>query len=134
MKEPAIIIFYKSDTGCGGSDHRPVIGEILDELLSHPFGFIPETAVEGHLAATGLISVVVNPNIQFFKDLNHIHPGIGIDLVDETGYENINNHGSLLITVYSGMNCHPSMPGRVFKISKIWKYHNSVVYYFGNIT
>ena len=89
MKEPAVIVFNKPDARCRGPYNRPVVGEILDELLSHALGFIPETAVEGHLSATGLVAVVVNPDIQLFKNLYHVHPGVGVDLVGKTGYENI---------------------------------------------
>jgi hypothetical protein len=75
--------------------------EFHDKLLSNCFGIIPESAVERYLSATGLVFIIKDLDIIFFKDLDHIKTSLGIDLVNKTGNKNIDGHWLLLPKGYA---------------------------------
>jgi hypothetical protein len=90
--------FDISHTGCRRRYYRAVIRKITDEFLTQLFCFIPITAVESHLSAAGLIIIVMNLNAAFFKNSNHVHPRLRVNLIDEARDKYIyNGHNALLI-------------------------------------
>ena len=91
-KQFSIIIPDVSHTGGGWGNNGPVIRKVTDELFAQFPGLFPEAGIERHLSAAGLVFVVVDLNPEFFKDPDHVHTRFRVNLIDKTGYKNINGH------------------------------------------
>jgi hypothetical protein len=96
MKKFVIVILYIRGAGGSGCHHRPVLRKVLDKLPSYGFGFLPESAVESHLPATGLVGVIMYLMTQLLKDPDHIKSRLRIKLINETWNEDVDGHGNYL--------------------------------------
>jgi hypothetical protein len=64
-----------------------VSGEIFQEFGADIAGFVPEPGIEGRLAATGLIGVIVHVHACFLQHFHHIESGLGVKLVYKAWYK-----------------------------------------------
>lgn len=93
VKETGKIGSDISGAGCRRSDHRAVVLKISKKLLTQLLRLLQETIFICKLAATGLIAVVKDSYPKLLQNPDHVHPCLRINLIDETGNENVDKHG-----------------------------------------
>src|SRR6185436_15477321 len=67
----------------------------MDEFLTDFLALVPEACIESRLPAAGLFFVVIDGDTKVFQHLYHVHCSVRVNLVDETGNENVNDHQEL---------------------------------------
>ena len=92
MKQFTIVIPHKTRTGGGRHHYRAVVAEFMDEFLTDGLSVIPETAVKGDLATACLVLRIMRLHTTMLQDTDHVECGLGINLVNETGDEDIYDH------------------------------------------
>src|SRR5690606_19841070 len=63
--------------------------EVTDEFLCDRAGFVPVSCIKCRLAATGLFGIIMHFAAQFLQHLHHVHPRVGIKLVNKAGYKQL---------------------------------------------
>ena len=84
-----IKILHHGRTGSGRNHHRIVASQSLEDPDRDLAAFIPESRVEGRLAATDNAFLEINGVSELFENTHHADTHRGEQLIHETGYEQV---------------------------------------------
>jgi len=89
LEHLAIVVADEAGAGAAGADDVGFFLKILQELAGYVGSLVVVAGIVGGLAAAGLVFVVRYLTAEFLEYFDHVHPCVGIKLVDKAWYEKL---------------------------------------------
>ena len=104
-KQMRVVQAHHAAARTRGHDHGPRFGKQIELVQGHGARFVRVAAAVGGLAATGLLLQVMHRDALALEQPHGIEPGLGRELVHETGREKINVLGFGRVRSSEGAVC-----------------------------
>ena len=89
LEHLVVVVADKAGAGAAGADDVALFLKVLQEFAGHIGSLVLVAGVIGGLAAAGLVFVVSDLTAEFLEHLHHVHPCLGVELVDKARYKKL---------------------------------------------